>query len=187
MSGPAPVSKSNYLGASESFDGSPWGPCFAVGAALGEPFGLSFPERVPLIPVVACAPLRIAPPAARPAPLPTRSEPTALPRGSVLPPWAEASVVLPMSMAASTKAVRRLFCIIVSSLEFRMHPQPTGPLTVPNCGSHRQRSGKKFDWNNPGREILSGWCWIHTKESKLPEPWWCPRLPTIRLFFHRLI
>ena len=102
----------SYFGASDALDGSPAGPCFAVGAALGEPFGLSFPERAPLIPVVAWAPLCIAPPLLAAAPFPTCSEPTALPRGSVLPPCAEASVVPPMSIAAMKQAVRRLFCII---------------------------------------------------------------------------
>jgi hypothetical protein len=47
------VALSPYFGASLDFEGSPCGPCFVVGGALGEPLGSFFDGLVRLIPVVA--------------------------------------------------------------------------------------------------------------------------------------
>lgn len=83
--------------------GSPRGLCFDVGAALREPFGR--PRCEPeFIPVIQCAPLRIAPM----APLPTCREPVALPLRSVLTPWAEAIAGMPITTAAARQAVGKL-------------------------------------------------------------------------------
>jgi hypothetical protein len=96
-------SSSRYFGASLSFDGSPWEPCFAVGAALREPFGPTRCEPE-FIPVIQCAPLRIAPM----APLLMCREPVALPLRSVLTPWAEAIAGMPITTAAARQAVGKL-------------------------------------------------------------------------------
>jgi hypothetical protein len=90
-----------------------------------------------LIPVVPGALSRIA--LLVVVPLPTRSEPTALPSGPVLPPWADAATAPPIIRAATKPVVLTSFCMMfpLSILtEFPINEAAHEPFLIqPSCGS----------------------------------------------------